>query len=179
MFCKIFFHLPLLKWRNSKLPISISQFPNLSQEKFLCSIRRSIYMVAFLNLETTYEKKYINDYLIYVKWKYREDTKWQHRWKSVSNRRYYGELWDGYRGRSRKCWWWSWSRDWPKAGPASPDVIKNDNRLYDQRKYARQYTWFYYNLAKYEYLCKICEVFYSDHSCPTGQGRRAWSHNAV
>ena len=46
-----------------------------------------------------------------------------------------------------------------EAGPASPDVIKNDNRLYDERKYTGQYTWFYYNLAKYGYLCKICEVF--------------------
>ena len=31
----------------------------------------------------------------------------------------------------------------PEAGSASSDVIKNDNRLYDERKYAGQYTWFY------------------------------------
>ena len=60
-----------------------------------------------------------------------------------------------------------------EACPASPDVIKNDNRLYDERKYAGQYTWFYYNLAKYGYLCKICEVFYSDHPCATGRGKGA------
>ena len=92
---------------------------------------------------------------------------------------------DGYRGISRKWWWWSWSRDWPKSNKPinrsrssqpSPDVIKNNSRLYDERKYAGQYTWFYYNLAKYGYLCKICEVFYSDHAFLTGWGRRAWSH---
>ena len=55
-----------------------------------------------------------------------------------------------------------------EAGQASPDVIKNNSRLYDERKYAGQYTWFYYNLAKYGYLCKICEVFYSDHAFLTG-----------
>ena len=31
----------------------------------------------------------------------------------------------------------------PEAGSASSDVIKNDNRLHDERKYAGQYTWFY------------------------------------
>ena len=66
-----------------------------------------------------------------------------------------------------------------EAGPASPDVIKNDNRLYDERKYAGQYTWLYYILAKYEYLRNICKVFCSHHPCPTGRGRGAWSHNAV
>ena len=60
-----------------------------------------------------------------------------------------------------------------EACPASPDVIKNNNRLYDEQKYAGQYTWFYYNLGKYGYLCKICEVFYSDHPWPPGQGRGA------
>ena len=42
-----------------------------------------------------------------------------------------------------------------------------------------QYTWFYYNLAKYGYLSKICEVFYSDHPYLTDRGRGAWSHNVV
>ena len=43
------------------IPIS-----KLISREVLNSIRRSIYMVSFLNLETTYENKYINDYLIYV-----------------------------------------------------------------------------------------------------------------
>ena len=66
-----------------------------------------------------------------------------------------------------------------EAGSASPDAMKNDNRLHDEQRYAGQYTWLYYNLAKYGHLCKICEVFYSDHPCPTGRGRGAWSHNAI
>ena len=66
-----------------------------------------------------------------------------------------------------------------EAGSTSLDAIKNDSRLYDERKYASQYAWFYYNLEKCGYLCKICEVFYSDHPCSTGCGKGAWSHNAV
>ena len=66
-----------------------------------------------------------------------------------------------------------------EAGSASPDAMKNDNRLHNEQRYAGQYTWLYYNLAKYGHLCKICEVFYSDHPCPTGRGRGAWSHNAI
>ena len=52
-----------------------------------------------------------------------------------------------------------------KSDPASSNGIKNDNRL------PGSFTWLYYNLAKYGHLCKICEVFYSDHLCPTG----AWA----
>ena len=51
--------------------------------------------------------------------------------------------------------------------------------MYDERKYAGQYTWFCCNLAKYGDLRKICEVFYNDHPCPTDRERGAWSHNAV
>ena len=58
-------------------------------------------------------------------------------------------------------------------------MVKEDNRLYDEGKYERQYPWIYYNLGKYGYLCKICEVFYGDQPCPTGRGRGAWSHKAV
>ena len=28
-------------------------------------------------------------------------------------------------------------------------------------------------------MSEVCEVFYSDHPCPTGRGRGAWSHNAI
>lgn len=65
-------------------------------------------------------------------------------------------------------------------GPiTTPEMIKQDNRLYDERKYVSQYPWVYYNLEKYGYLCKVCEVFYGDQLCPSGRGRGAWSHNAV
>ena len=59
-----------------------------------------------------------------------------------------------------------------EVGPTSPDVLKTttDCIIVLERKYAGQYTWFYYNLAKYVYLCKICEVFYCDHPSPTGRG---------
>ena len=56
---------------------------------------------------------------------------------------------------------------------------KADNRLYDEQIYVSQYNWAYYNLAKYGYMCKICEVFYNDQPCPAGRGGGAWSHNAV
>ena len=65
-------------------------------------------------------------------------------------------------------------------GPiTTSQMVKKDNRLYDEAKYLRQYSWIYYNLEKYGYMCKICEVFYGDQPCPTGRGRGAWSHNAV
>ena len=47
-------------------PTSLSQFPNFILEKFLNFILHIIYMSVFLNLETTYENKYINNYLISV-----------------------------------------------------------------------------------------------------------------
>ena len=56
---------------------------------------------------------------------------------------------------------------------------KADNRLYDEQIYISQYNWAYYNLAKYGYMCKICEVFYNDQPCPAGRGGGAWSHNSV
>ena len=34
-------------------------------------------------------------------------------------------------------------------------------------------------MTQYGYMCKICELFFSDKPCPSGHGRGAWSHVAV
>ena len=34
-------------------------------------------------------------------------------------------------------------------------------------------------MTQYGYMCKICEVFFSDKPCPSSRGRGAWSHVAV
>ena len=54
-----------------------------------------------------------------------------------------------------------------------------DNRLFDEQKYLKKYTWAHYSMTQYGYMCKICEVFFSDKPCPSGYGRGVWSHVAV
>ena len=66
LFCRMVFHLQLLKYGTSQIPYLNFQFPNFILEKFLNFILHIIYMSVFLNLETTYENKYINNYLISV-----------------------------------------------------------------------------------------------------------------
>ena len=34
-------------------------------------------------------------------------------------------------------------------------------------------------MTQYGYMCKICELFFSDKPCPSGRRRGAWSHVAV
>ena len=34
-------------------------------------------------------------------------------------------------------------------------------------------------MTQYGYMCKICEVFFSDKPCPSGRGRGAWYHVSV
>ena len=34
-------------------------------------------------------------------------------------------------------------------------------------------------MTQYGYMCKICEVFFSDKPCPSSRGRGAWSRVAV
>ena len=34
-------------------------------------------------------------------------------------------------------------------------------------------------MTQYGYMCKICEVFFSDKPCPSCRGRKAWSHVAI
>ena len=53
-----------LKYGTSQLPYLNFQFQNFILEKFLNFILYGIYISVFLNLETTYENKYINNYLI-------------------------------------------------------------------------------------------------------------------
>ena len=62
---------------------------------------------------------------------------------------------------------------------ANSQEVKNDHRLYDERRYEKEYTWLYYNLNKCGYMCKICEVYQGDSNPKAGGNRGAWSHNAV
>ena len=62
---------------------------------------------------------------------------------------------------------------------ANSEEIRRDHRLFDERRYEKEYTWLYYNFNKKNYLCKICEVFYGESSAKPGGSRGAWSHNAV
>ena len=34
-------------------------------------------------------------------------------------------------------------------------------------------------MTQYGYMCKICEIFFSDKPCPSGYGRGVWSHVAI
>ena len=54
-----------------------------------------------------------------------------------------------------------------------------DNCLFHEQKYLKKYTWAYYLMTKYGYMCKICEVFFSDKPCPSSCRRGAWSHVAA
>ena len=45
---------------------------------------------------------------------------------------------------------------------ANIEEIGHNQRLFDERRYEKEYTWLYYNFNKKSYLCKICEVFYGE-----------------
>ena len=62
---------------------------------------------------------------------------------------------------------------------ASPNLIKDDHRIYDQARYENLYPWLYYKHSSNGYMCKICDVYYGSSPCPSGGNRCAWSHNAV
>ena len=62
---------------------------------------------------------------------------------------------------------------------ANSEEIRRDHRLFDERRYEKEYTWLYYKFNKKGYLCKICEVFYRESSAKPGGSTGAWSHNAV
>ena len=34
-------------------------------------------------------------------------------------------------------------------------------------------------MTQHGYMCKICEIFFSDKPCPSGCGRGAWFHIAI
>ena len=54
-----------------------------------------------------------------------------------------------------------------------------DNCLFDEQKCLKKYTWAYYLMIQYGYMCKISEVSFSDKPCPSGRRRGAWSHVAM
>lgn len=62
---------------------------------------------------------------------------------------------------------------------ANEDEIRKDHRLFDERRYEKEFTWLYYSFNKYGYLCKVCEMVYGDANPKSGGSRGAWSHNAV
>ena len=55
------------------------------------------------------------------------------------------------------------------TGFASPGMIKDDHRIYDQSWYENMYSWLYYSQPLHGYMCKICEVYYGSSQCPTNQ----------
>ena len=67
----------------------------------------------------------------------------------------------------------------PSSMFASSLDLKNDSRLYDERRYLTNFRWAYFNHSKNGYMCKTCETFYGDLGCSESQNRGAWSHNAV
>ena len=60
----------------------------------------------------------------------------------------------------------------------SSDISK-DHCLYGQDQYECLYTWLYFNNASQEYMCKICEMYYSSKPCPSVGNRDAWSHTGI
>ena len=54
---------------------------------------------------------------------------------------------------------------------ANSEEIKRDHRLFDERRYKKEYVWLYYNFSKNGYLCKVCEK--------PGGSRGAWLHGPV
>ena len=65
------------------------------------------------------------------------------------------------------------------TGFASPGMIKDDHRTYDQSCYENMYSWLYYSQSVHGYMCKICEIYYGSSSCPTNSNHGAWSHKPV
>ena len=46
------------------------------------------------------------------------------------------------------------------SGSQSEDEMPvPDARLFSSGKYERRFTWLYYNVAKWGYCCKLCEIF--------------------
>ena len=56
---------------------------------------------------------------------------------------------------------------------------EQDHRLFDERRYEKEYTWLYYNCNKGGYMCKVCEVYYGQSNAKAGGNRGAWSHVEV
>ena len=62
---------------------------------------------------------------------------------------------------------------------ANENEIKRDHRLFDERRYEKEYTWLYYNCNKGGYMCKVCEVCYGQSNAKAGGNRGVWSHVEV
>ena len=62
---------------------------------------------------------------------------------------------------------------------ANSEVIRCDRRLFDEKRYEKEYTWLSYNFNEKSYLCKICGVFYGEPSAKPGGSRGAWSLKVI
>ena len=62
---------------------------------------------------------------------------------------------------------------------ASQSDITKDNCLHDQDQYECLHTWLYFSNPLQEYMCMICEMYYSDNPCPSSGNGGAWSHTGV
>ena len=62
---------------------------------------------------------------------------------------------------------------------ANEKEIKQDHRLFDERRSEKEYTWLHYNCNKGGYMCKVCEVCYGQSNAKAGWNRGAWFHVEV
>ena len=58
---------------------------------------------------------------------------------------------------------------------ANEKEIKQD-RLFDERRYKKEYTWLYYNCNRGCYMCKVCEACYGQSNAKARGNRIAWYH---
>ena len=65
------------------------------------------------------------------------------------------------------------------TGFTSPQMIKDDHRIYNQSRYENMYSWLYYSQSLHGYMCKICDIYYGSSLCPTNSNRGAWSYKPV
>ena len=55
---------------------------------------------------------------------------------------------------------------------ASIEEIRRDHRLFDERRYGKEYALLHFHFNKKGYLCKSCEIFYVESSVKSGGSRR-------
>ena len=65
------------------------------------------------------------------------------------------------------------------TGLASPGMIKDNHRIYDQSHYENMYSWLCYSQSLHDYMWKICEIYYGSSPSPTNLNCEAWSHKTV
>ena len=62
---------------------------------------------------------------------------------------------------------------------ASEKDLEKDQRLYDESRYQKIYTWLYFSHKHSGYMCKLCDVYFGDNPVSSGGSRGAFSHRGV